>query len=79
MMSRISEVASLYENDGVPLHIAFSVAAIYTEDVPLSSLRDSGLSYDILTSDFNGILRVIHHNRRYDFDLDTGDLLGFVR
>lgn len=78
-MSRISEVASLYENDGVPLQIAFSVAAIYAEDVPLSSLRDSGLSYDILTTEFNGILRVIDHNRKYDFDLDTGDLLGFIR
>lgn len=78
-MSRISEVASSYEDDGVPLHIAFHVAAVYADDAPLSSLRDSGLAYDIISTDANGILRVIHLNRKYDFDLDTGSLLGFVR
>lgn len=79
MMSQISEVISSYEDDGVPLRIASPVAAVYTEDAPLASLRDSGLTYDIISTDANGILRVIHLNRKYDFDLDTGSLLGFVR
>jgi len=79
MMSQISEVISSYEDDGVPLHIASPVAAVYTEDAPLASLLDSGLTYDIISTDANGILRVIHLNRKYDFDLDTGSLLGFVQ
>ena len=78
MMNGISEFIQSYENDGVPLYIAFAVAAIYVNNIPFSSLRDRGFQYHIIQSEQNGILRVMHSNHRYDFDLDTGDLLGFL-